>query len=102
MPIEPVDKSGLSNSRKKGVAKVAIKILNSIGFKVGAPDKLQSNFASLKTSDLAGEPIQEITGEIRTFVGNNWERQKIIEIRQNLPYPLSVLGMSVWTRVEGA
>ena len=102
MPIEPVEKGGLSNSRKKGVAKIAIKILKTIGLKVGAPDKLQSNFAAMKTSDTAGEPIQEITGDVRLFVGNNWERQKIIEVRQNLPYPLSVLGMSVWTRVEGA
>ena len=91
----------LSNGRQKAVAKLSILFYKTIGAQVGQPDGLQSAIAAFKTTDLAGEPITEASGEIRVFIANNWERQKVVEVRQNLPYPMSVLSMSVWTRVEG-
>jgi hypothetical protein len=102
MPIEPLMGESRSQSRKKAVTKVSLLFYKTLGAKVGEPELLESNFAALKTTDLAGEPLTTFSGEVRVFMANNWERQKVIQIKQDLPYPMTVLSMSVWTKVTGA
>jgi hypothetical protein len=102
MPIEPVTGEVRSQSRKKAVTKVSLLFYKTLGAKVGEPGLLETNFAALKTSDLADEPLSTFSGEVRVFMANNWERQKVIQIKQDLPYPMTVLSMSVWTKVTGA
>ena len=99
MPIEPVLANRLSSSRAKGVAKISIKFFKTKGAKIGQPDKIQTNHVALQTTDITDSPLSEATGEVRIFAANDWEREKIIEVRQNLPYPMTVLSMSIWTEM---
>jgi hypothetical protein len=101
MFLEPVLGDRLSASRKKAVSKCSFKVYNSKGALIGPPDKRKAPLIQRKTTDIADEAIAVDTGEHRIFMANDWKREKDIEIEQNLPYPLTVLSMAVWTRAEG-
>jgi len=101
MPLEPQLGDRLSNSRKKAVSKCSFKVYKTKGAQIGPENKRKAPLIARTTSDTAGSPIAVETGEHRLFIANGWKREKVIEISQNLPYPLSVLSMAVWVEVEG-
>ena len=101
MPIEPVLADRLSMSRKKAVSKVSVKLYNTIGAKIGQQGKQLTNHPAVSTTDAAGETIDLETAETRVFIASDWKREKVLEIKQDLPYPMTVLSMSVWVRAEG-
>lgn len=101
MPIEPILANRLPNSRVKGAVKATIKFLNTIGGKVGEKDKQLTSYPALNTFDPSGQPLELKSGETQFNIGSDWEREKILEIRQDLPYPMTVLSMAVWTEVKG-
>ena len=101
MYMEPMLGDRLSSSRKKAVSKCSFKVYNSKGALIGPPDKRKAPLILRKTTNVVDEAIAVETGEHRIFIANDWKREKDIEIEQNLPYPLTVLSMAVWTRVEG-
>ncbi|QDP54608.1 MAG: hypothetical protein Tp118DCM00d2C30442581_46 [Prokaryotic dsDNA virus sp.] len=101
MPIEPQLVGRISQSRVKAMSKVIARFLNTKGAKIGEQGKQPTNFPVAKTTDKAGEPIALTTGEKRFFTSSDWDREKVIEIIQDLPYPMSVLSLAVWLEVEG-
>ena len=56
----------------------------------------------VKTSDVAGQEISLVTAERRFFIGSDYEREKLIEVSQDLPYPMTVLSVASNVNVEGA
>ena len=98
---EPALGDRLSSSRKKAVSKCSFKVYNTIGALIGKPDGRKAPLIQRNTFDVVDQPVAVETGEHRIFIANDWKREKDIEIEQNLPYPLTVLSMAVWTRTEG-
>ena len=101
MFLEPVLSDRLSASRKKATSKCSFKVYNTIGATAGPPDKRKAPLLQRNTLEVADQTVSVETGEYRVFFANDWKREKDVEIEQNLPYPLTVLSMAVWTRVEG-
>ena len=102
MPIEPALSNRLSQSRVKAVAKMVIRFLNTKGASVGEAGRQLTNFPVVKTTDETGTVIPLKTDSFRFFVGSDYEREKLLEIKQNLPYPMTVLSVASNVNVEGA
>lgn len=101
MPLEPILANRLSNSRVKSAHKVSAKFYKTIGAKIGEVGKQPNTYPAVSTNDLAGESLPLKTGETRIFISSDWEREKIIEIKQDLPYPMTILSLAIWAEVKG-
>jgi hypothetical protein len=101
MPIEPVLADRRSQSRVKGVVKVALQLYKTVGATIGEPNKAQSNYAAFSSEDKAGEPLTPSSEQIRVFTSNSWTREKIIQVKQSTPNPMTVLSMAVWVDTGG-
>jgi hypothetical protein len=101
MPIEPVLAQRLPNSRVKGTSKIIARLRNSKGMSIGEVGKQKTNLPVLDTTDKAGEPISLEAGQFRFFIGSDYTNEKLLEIEQDLPYPLTLLSLASWVKVEG-
>ena len=102
MPIEPNLVARQSQSRVKAASKIIVRFLNTKGASVGEQGRQLTNFPVLQTTDPAGQAITLKTGQQRFFVGSDYEREKLIEVRQDLPYPMTVLSIATNLDVEGS
>ena len=102
MPIEPILAGKLSQSRVKAVSKMIVRFLRTKGAKVGEPGKQLTTFPVKDTQDIAGQPVALKTGQQRFFTASDYEREKLIEVRQDLPYPMTVLSIATHINTEGA
>lgn len=102
MPIEP-ELGGLNpQSRVKATSKVIARFHNTKGAKVGEAGKQLTTYPVVDTQDVSGQPVALKTGQQRFFVGSDYEREKIMEIKQDLPYPMTVLSIATHINAEGA
>ncbi len=90
MPIEPNLMSKLPNSRIKGATKCVAEFYPTQG-------------GSIREKDKTGEILEpvEFSGEKRFNIASDWTREKIIEIKQHLPYPMTIISLAVWTEAKG-
>jgi len=90
MPIEPTLVSKLPNSRVKGAVKCIAEFETTTG-------------GSVREQHKVGEVLDEVefSGELPVPIASDWTREKIIEIKQHLPYPMTILSLAVWTEVKG-
>ena len=90
MPIEPTLVSKLPNSRIKGAVKAVAEFYPTKG-------------GSIREKGKTGEIFDEVefSGEKKFNIASDWTREKVIEIKQHLPYPMTVLSLAVWTEVKG-
>ena len=102
MPIEPTLVNKLSQSRVKAVAKIIVRFFKTKGAKVGEAGRQLTTFPVADTQDPSGQVIDLKTGQQRFFVGSDYEREKLIEVRQDLPYPMTVLSIATHINAEGA
>ena len=102
MPIEPVLAGKVSQSRVKAVAKMVVRFVNTKGAQVGEAERQLTSFPVVKTTDTTGQVVPLKTDSFRFFVGSDYEREKLIEVRQDLPYPMTVLSIASNVNVEGA
>ncbi len=102
MPIEPSLYQKLSQSRVKAVAKIIVRFFKTKGAKVGEAGRQLTTFPVADTQDPSGQVIDLKTGQQRFFVGSDYEREKLIEVRQDLPYPMTVLSIATHVNAEGA
>ena len=102
MPIEPALYQKLSQSRVKAVAKTIVRFFKTKGAKVGEAGRQLTTFPVADTQDPSGQVIDLKTGQQRFFVGSDYEREKLIEVRQDLPYPMTVLSIATHVNAEGA
>ena len=102
MPLEPSLVGRESQSRVKSSSRIVVRFLNTKGGQVGEEGRQLTNFPVLKTTDPAGQAITLKTGQQRFFVGSDYEREKLIEVKQDLPYPMTVLSIATNLDVEGA
>ena len=102
MPIEPTLANRQSQSRVKAVAKMVIRLLNTKGAQVGEAGRQLTSFPVVKTTDTTGQVVPLKTDSFRFFVGSDFEREKLLEVKQDLPYPMTVLSIATNVNVEGA
>jgi len=102
MPIEPTLVNKLSQSRVKAASKIIVRFLKTKGAKVGEFGTQLTTFPVKDTQDIAGQPVSLKTGQQRFFVASDYEREKLIEVRQDLPYPMTVLSIATHINAEGA
>tara|TARA_R100001163_G_C5067808_1_gene207234 strand:- start:3780 stop:6470 length:2691 start_codon:yes stop_codon:yes gene_type:complete len=102
MPIEPVLAGKISQSRVKAVAKMVVRFVNTKGAQVGEAERQLTSFPVVKTTDTTGQVVPLKTDSFRFFVGSDYEREKLVEVRQDLPYPMTVLSIASNINVEGA
>lgn len=101
MPIEPELGNRLSQSRVKGIVKLIIKLYKSIGGKAGEYGKDLTTKPAYRTFDETDIAIDPSSGDFVLNIGSDWRRDKIIEVKQDLPYPMTVLSLAAWTEVKG-
>ena len=102
MPINPSIKNGEAQSRVKAITKVIVRFINTKGANVGEAGKQLTNFPVVNTSDKAGQQIALTNKSQRFFVGSDWERDKVVEVKQDLPYPMTVLSIASNISLGGA
>ena len=102
MPINPAIKNGEAQSRVKAITKVIVRFINTKGASVGEAGKQLTNFPVVNTSDKAGQQIALTNKSQRFFVGSDWERDKVVEVKQDLPYPMTVLSIASNISLGGA
>jgi hypothetical protein len=101
MPIEPNLINKISQSRVKGISKIIVRFLRTKGAQVGEENKQLTNFPVLNTKDNSDSVIELKTGSHRFFASTDFTREKLIEIKQSLPYPMTVLSVTTWINAEG-
>jgi hypothetical protein len=101
MPIEPTLVNKISQGRVKAIAKIIVRFFNTKGAKVGEVGRQLTTFPVADTQDPTGQPISLKTGQQRFFVGSDYEREKLIEVKQDLPYPMTVLSIASQVNAEG-
>lgn len=88
LPVAFPQMQGAGRGKTKNVEKVAMRVLDSAGMKVG-PDA--ANLVSV-----SGLPATALaTGERRTVVPGKWTEDGEVYIRQDQPLPSTVLGLTV-------
>jgi hypothetical protein len=102
MPIEPNLVNKLSQSRVKATSKIIVRFFETKGAKVGEAGRQLTTYPVVDTQDPTGQPVPLKTGQQRFFVGSDYEREKLIEVRQDLPYPMTVLSIASHVNAEGA
>ena len=101
MPIEPTLVNKLSQGRVKAVAKIVARFLNTKGASVGEEGRQLTNFPVVKTTNITGQPISLTVGQERFFIGSDFQKEKILEIKQDLPYPMTILSLATFINAEG-
>jgi hypothetical protein len=96
MPIEPGLVNRLPNSRVKGSVKAIAEFYPTRGGFIGEKGK---DLEGITLGD--GTTPAQVSGEKKFPIKSDWTREKIIEIKQSLPYPMVVLSLAVWTEVRG-
>ena len=102
MPIEPSLVNKLSQSRVKAISKIIVRFFKTKGAAVGEQGKQLTTYSVLDTQDSLGQALEVKTGQQRFFVASDYEREKVIEVRQDLPYPMTVLSIATHINAEGA
>ena len=86
--------------RQKNVNAVWMRVNQSAGWSVGPTfDRLTE--AKIRTTEPYGSPPSLRSGEVRTGVGNDWQDDGFICIRQSNPLPLTVVSMTMELAVGG-
>ena len=101
LPIEPVIQGALPNSRVKGVSKMYVKFYNTKQASVGEKDKTATLDEDLDTTSVANNIAEMEIEEKRFYMAQDFNNQKLLEIKQTLPYPMTVLSLSAWVEVYG-
>ena len=101
LPIEPVIQGALPNSRVKGVSKMYVKFYNTKQASVGEKDKTATIDEDLDTTSVANNIAEMEIEEKRFYMAQDFNNQKLLEIKQTLPYPMTVLSLSAWVEVYG-
>ena len=101
MPIEPVLAGRLSQSRVKAASKIIVRFFKTKGAKVGEAGRQLTTYNVVDTQDPAGQSIELKTEQQRFFVASDYEREKLIEVSQDLPYSMTVLSIASIVNVEG-
>jgi hypothetical protein len=102
MPIEPAIRNAETQGKVKSVSKAIVRFLNTKGASVGEKGRQLTNFPVLNTTDPAGQTLTLKTGQQRFFIGSDYEREKLLEIKQDLPYPMTVLSTAIDIEIGGA
>ena len=71
------------------------------GGKAGEYGKDLTTSPSYTTFDETDTAIDPRSGDFVLNIGSDWRRDKIIEVKQDLPYPMTVLSLAAWTEVKG-
>ena len=101
MPFEPTIRNQQSQGRVKAVGKIIARFLNTKGAKIGEEGNHLTNYPTTKTNDITGQAISLVTDSKRFFTASNWDREKVIEVKQDLPYPMTLISLSSWLQLEG-
>ena len=101
MPLEPAMANTTSQARVKATSKMVVRFLNTKGASVGEEGRQLTNFPVVDTLDKAGKPVALTTGQQRFFIASDYEREKLVEVRQDLPYPMTVLSIATEVNMEG-
>jgi hypothetical protein len=101
LPIQPSIRFSSSQGTVKAITKSIVRFYKSLGGLVGEAGQRLTSIDALRTTDLAGQILEVTTGEERFFHASDWDRNKIIEIRQNLPYSMTVLSLMTDVSMEG-
>mgnify|MGYP003117046675 CR=1 FL=1 len=101
LPVEPVIQGKLPNSRVKGVSKMYVKFYNTKQASVGEKDKTATLDEDLDTTSVANNIAEMEIEEKRFYMAQDFNNQKLLEIKQTLPYPMTVLSLSAWVEVYG-
>lgn len=102
MPIEPALMNKLSQSRVKAAVKIIVRFFKTKGAAVGEAGKQLTTYSVLNTQDALGQTLEVKSGQQRFFTASDYDREKLIEVRQDLPYPMTVLSIATHINAEGA
>lgn len=101
LPIQPSIRFSSSQGTVKAITKSIVRFYKSLGGLVGEAGQRLTSIDALSTTDKAGEILEVTTGEQRFLHASDWDRNKIIEIKQNLPYSMTVLSLMTDVSMEG-
>ena len=101
MPIEPSLSNRLSQGRVKAVTKVIVRFFKTKGASVGEAGNQLTTFSVLDTSDSLGGALDVKTEQKRFFISSDYDKEKLLEVTQDLPYPMTVLSIASQVNAEG-
>ncbi len=89
----------------KAIPEVALRVTQALGLKVGSDqnnlvvmkDLVVGNIGSMTNQRVTGL----VTGDAMTFMDPKWQEQGQIYVRQDQPYPASILGFIPRVAVAG-
>jgi len=102
MPIEPAFRNMNSQSRVKSASKVIVRFYKTKGAAVGEAGNQLTTYSVLDTQDSLGQALSLQTTQQRFFIASDYQREKLIEVRQDLPYPMTVLSIATHVNAEGS
>lgn len=93
LPLEAGSESGTAQGKIKRVNKVTLRILNSLGFKVGTEEnRLQEESFRSVTGAMDSSP-DLFTGDRDVNIDATYELASSIFVKQDKPYPLNILAI---------
>jgi len=85
---------------------VTLRVTQALGLKVGTDESNLVEMSDLVVGNVGGmtnELVTDlVTGDARQVINPYWQEQGQIFIRQDLPFPASILGYIPTVTVEGA
>jgi len=91
LPYEAGASEGVAAGKKKNIGNVVLSFLNTVGGKVGPYGGTLDTIPFRTADDSMGAAIPLFTGKMEPLVlDTNWERDAMIEVRQDEPLPMTL------------
>ena len=93
VPLEGGSREGLSQGKLRQFDRVTVRLLNSLGCKIGQPGGSMEEVTSRRGTDLMDAAVPLVTGdELASFTGD-YDTNGQILVTQDLPLPCTVVSM---------
>lgn len=97
LPLDQGGTSGPAQSKMKNVAKVAIRFVNSAGVKFGTSLYNLQQVELRPGNFVVDRPIPLVNRVEEVRYSDNWQREKVLFVVQDSPFPTIVAGLDIYT-----
>ncbi len=101
MRLEGAARGGTAQGQAKRISDVTVRFFRSLGVRIGAPGDIADAIHFRATDDPMDAPPPLFTGDRRVSFPAGWERDGIVEISGEGPFPATVIAIMPTVRSSG-
>ena len=101
MRLEAGAAGGTAQGRAKRISEVVVRLYRTLGVQIGAPGETADEIHFRSTTDFMDKPPPLFTGDREISFPAGWDRDGIIEIAGEGPFPATVIAIMPTVRTSG-